>query len=112
MTNIERFQHYLACYEQKDIESIDAMFAADIHLRDWKISVFGKETAMSETRKNFAAAASVRIEVLGCFENHNTVAGELRIVVDENEVLYVADVITFDESGLITSIHAYLGRED
>ena len=112
MTNTEKFKHYLVSYAQKDIQAVSAMFADDILLRDWKISVQGKQLAISETQKNFDNASSIEIDVLNCMENESSVSAELRIVVDGEEVLYVVDVITFNHDGLISSIRAYIGRED
>ena len=40
------------------------------------------------------------------------VAGELRIIVNETDVLYVVDVVTFNRDGKIGSIRAYIGRGD
>ena len=88
------------------------MFAEDIVLRDWKIRVVGKDSAIAETRKNFEAANSIEIEVLSTYENDNTIAAELKITVDQSEELYVVDVITFDNASKIASIRAYLGRGD
>jgi len=88
------------------------MFSEDIHLRDWKISVFGKALALSETKNNFQSAKSIAIEVIRTYESADTVAGELCIVVDGAEVLHVIDVVSFNGEGLINSIRAYIGRED
>lgn len=38
--------------------------------------------------------------------------GELRITVDNSEVLCVVDVVSYDSEGKIDSIRAYLGREN
>ncbi len=103
---------YLKKYEEKDIKGIESMFAENIVLRDWKIRVTGKEKALEETRKNFEAAKSIKIEVLSTYENKNTVAAELKIVVDLLEELHVVDVITINPKGRIESIRAYLGRGD
>lgn len=103
---------YLKRYEEKDLNGIEELFAEDIVLRDWKIRVEGKEKALSETRKNFKNAETIEIEVLATYENEDTVAAELKIVVDATEELYVVDVITFNAEGKITSIRAYLGRGD
>ncbi len=103
---------YLRKYEEKDIDGIEKMFSNTIILRDWKIQVMGKKNALEETRKNFEAANSIRIEVLATFENRNTVVAELKITVDNTEELYVVDVITFNTEGQIESIRAYLGRGD
>ncbi len=110
MTNAEKFVHYLKSYQDKDIEAVSNMFAEDIHLRDWKISVFGKSIAVSETQKNFDNASSIDIEILNIMESKESVCGELKIVVNKEEVLFVVDVVTFNDEGQISSIRAYLGR--
>ena len=109
---IEKFVAYVEAYAAKDLQTVSAMFADDIFLRDWKISVSGKRAAIAETSKNFESADSIDIAVLHCYQAENAVAGELRIVVDDTEVLYVVDVVTFGPDGKIQSIRAYLGRED
>ena len=58
------------------------MLAEEVHLRDWKISVFGKAEAIRETVKNFAEAESIEIHILALYESTDTVAGELHIGVD------------------------------
>lgn len=103
---------YLRKYEEKDLKSIEEMFSNDIVLRDWKIRVVGKENALIETRKNFESAKSIQIEVLSIYENANTVAAELKIIVDNKEELYVVDVVTINFDGKISSIKAYIGRGD
>ena len=103
---------YLNGYAAKDLKTIDHMFADDIILRDWKIRVVGKSLALAETQKNFDAVNSLSIEVLATYESEDTVAAELKIVIDDSEELYVTDVITFNQVGKITSIRAYVGRGD
>lgn len=44
--------------------------------------------------------------------NEKMVSGELKIVVDKSETLFVVDVLKFNENGKIIAIHAYLGRDD
>lgn len=112
MTRNDLFLNYLRHYAAKDLRAISAMFAEDVHLRDWNISVHGKEEAMRETAKNFAEAESIEIYVLAAYENADTVAGELHIVVDGRVDLYVVDVVTFNAQGCITAIRSYKGRGD
>ena len=109
---VEVFIQYLRAYEQKDLDSVSDMFADDIALRDWKISVKGKRLAVDETRKNFENTDSIEIDVLSTMVNEKMVSGELKIVVDKSETLFVVDVLKFNENGKITAIHAYLGRDD
>ncbi len=106
------FVAYLEAYAAKDLQLVSEMFADDISLRDWKISVSGKEAAIAETDKNFKSADSVEIEILQTYESKDAVAGELKITVDQSEILHVVDVVTYNPEGKIKSIRAYLGRED
>lgn len=108
----DNFVSYLEAYSGKNLQKVSDMFASDITLRDWKISVSGKDSAISETYKNFQSADTIEIEILNTYESSNAVAGELRITVDKSEVLYVVDVVSYGNDGKIKSIRAYLGRED
>lgn len=112
MLNTPKFTMYLEYYAAMDIDRVSDMLADDVLLRDWKISVKGKTNAVNETQKNFDASESIQIEVLRIFESGNTVIGELKIVVNGEEVLFVTDIITFNSAGKIESIRAYIGRED
>lgn len=91
---------------------MEGLFAENITLRDWKIYVEGKEKALEETKKNFESAMSIEIDVLNTYESKETVVAELKITVDSTEILFVVDVITFNQKGQIQSIRAYLGRGD
>ena len=106
------FQTYLRHYADKNLAAISDMLAAEVHLRDWNISVRGHAAAVRETAQNFAEADSLEIRVLALYENADTVAGELHIIVNKTIELYVVDVITFDAQGKITAIRSYKGRGD
>jgi hypothetical protein len=110
MTSKERFLSYLRRYESKNLERISEMFAEDVSLRDWKISVDGKVSAVAETKANFEAAKSIQIQPLRLYEASSAVAGELKVVVDGNIELFVFEVVDFDSAGRIKAIRAYLGR--
>jgi hypothetical protein len=103
---------YLAAYAAKDLATVEALLADDIHLRDWKISVRGKAAALDETGKNFAAAESISIDIVRLHDCGQTVAAELKIIVNRSEVLHVIDVLEFDATGRICAIRAFLGRDD
>ncbi|OWQ46168.1 hypothetical protein CDL60_16350 [Roseateles noduli] len=106
------FLDYLRRYAAKDLDGIASMFSEEVTLRDWNLSVKGRNAAIAETRKNFESAASLQIEVLQVLETANSVAGELRILVDGHIELFVVDVLDFDAEGRITAIRAFLGRGD
>jgi ketosteroid isomerase-like protein len=112
MSNTERFRAYIAAYARRDLAAIDAMLAPGVSLRDWNLSVQGKAATLAETAMNFAAAATIDIDILALYSSEDTVAGELKIVVDRREELRVVDVITFSAQGAVVSIRAYLGRAE
>lgn len=101
---------YLQYYESKNLKGIEDLFSEDIVLRDWKIRVEGKRQALGETKKNFDAVDALKIEVLDLYENENTVAAELKIIINNKEELYVVDVITINADAKISSIKAFIGR--
>jgi ketosteroid isomerase-like protein len=72
--NTDRFLAYLAAYAQKDLVAIRAMFSEDVHLRDWNLSVHGRDAALDETAKNFAAAETIEIEALAVYAKEGAVA--------------------------------------
>lgn len=112
MTNRDRFLAYLHAYESRDIDRVADMFADDVSLRDWKIAVQGKAAAIAETKLNFESARSIRIQPLRLFEGEASVAGELRILVDDDIELFVVDVLDFDPQGRVRAVRAFLGRGD
>jgi steroid delta-isomerase len=112
MTHAELFHTYLRHYAEKKLDAIAELLAEDVHLRDWNISVFGKAEALRETAKNFSKALSIEIRVLTVYENEDTVAGELHIVLNDTIDLFVVDVVMFNAQGKVTAIRSYKGRGD
>ena len=112
MPNAELFRSYLRSYADRDLAAISQMLADDVALRDWNISVRGRDEVLRETAENFANSESIEIEVLNLYEGGDAVAGEVRIVVDGTIELFVVDVVAFDEQGRVTAIRSYKGRGD
>lgn len=112
MSPTEIFRTCLRHYADRNIDAISAMFADDITLRDWNISIAGKAAVVAETARNFAAAQSITIDIKDLYQSADAVAGELKIVLDGKTELFVVDVMGFNAEGLIRSIRAYLGRAD
>jgi hypothetical protein len=109
---IDRPRQYLRHYANRDLPAVSAMLADTVTLRDWKISVRGKEAAVRETSLNFSNSATIEIDVLSVQEGGNTVSAELRILVDGMTELFVVDVLAFDRLGQIEAIRSYIGRGD
>ena len=112
MSNRDRFLAYLRAYESRDIDRVADLLADDVSLRDWKIAVQGKAAAVAETKANFEAAGSIEIQPLRLNAGEASVAGELRILVDDSIELFVVDVLEFNPQGKISAIRAFLGRGD
>ena len=102
-------KQFLEFYEAKDIESISALLAADVVLRDWNLEVAGKDAALREFAKNFEQASSLAIEIKQLHTSEVAVAAEIEIEVNGVESLRVIDVLTFNESMQIVSIVSYKG---
>lgn len=100
---------FLAAYAAKDLERIAALLAPAVSLRDWNQQLNGRDAFQAETQKNFDAAQTLAIEVLHRHATACSVTSELRIVVDGQIALRVADVFDFDPQGRICAVRAYKG---
>lgn len=98
---------YLEAYQSKDLETIASLISPDVELIDWNQGGKGNDYFLAETRKNFESQDTIQIEIQRVFELDRTVAFQLRITVDNSEVLEVIDVVTFDSSNLIVKLQAY-----
>ncbi len=107
-----RFLQFLQCYEQKDLAGIVAMLAPDVHVRDWNVSLRGRAAAEDFMRRNFDEAESLAIEVLHLHTSADSVAGEVRVVVNGTIELLLVDVIRFDAEGRVAALRSYKGRPD
>ena len=112
MSHAATFRRYLHLYASRDLDAIAELFAEQIQLRDWNLTVQGKAAALAETRHNFDSVDSLQIDILSLFESADGVAGELRILINGRDWLHVVDVLRFDADGRIDQIHAYVGRGD
>ncbi len=108
-TPLQGLRTYLAAYEARDLDAIAALLADEVVLQDWNLRVAGRAAVLAETRRNFEAARSLRIEVLHVHATGLRAAAELRIMVDDAVTLEVVDVLQFDAAGRICAIRAYKG---
>lgn len=100
---------YLRAYEARDLPAIAALLSEDVRLQDWNLVAQGKAAVLAETRANFEAARSLRIELLRCYESGTQAAAELRITVNAEIVLEVVDAVRVNTNGQIEAIRAYKG---
>lgn len=112
MSHADTFRRYLHLYESRDLEAIAELFAEQIQLRDWEPCGGRQGRRPGRDPPQLREAESLRIEILSLFESADGVAGELRILINGRDELYVVDVLRFDAEGRIDQIHAYVGRGD
>ena len=102
-------RHYFAAFTNRSVASLGAMFSPNITLRDWETEARGKAAVLEAIRKSFASVTSLQIEVLCQISQERLVASELKIIVNDTDQILVLDLIEFDTTDLISSIHAYKG---
>jgi len=104
---------YFTAFEQKQLETLEGMFHENVSLKDWNISVSGKQDVLGANAEIFKAVNSLRVNVDNLHVNDMTVIAELSIFANDDPVLPVVDIITFSgekEDLKITSIVAYRGN--
>jgi ketosteroid isomerase-like protein len=100
---------YFETFSRKDLDGLGAMFTGDVTLRDWEISAAGIDEVLVANKKIFDSVEYIHVMPLHLYQDGNTVAAELSIVVSGAVQLNVIDIITFNDTGKIVSIRAYKG---
>ena len=100
---------YFETFSRKDLDGLGIMFTGDITLRDWEISAAGIDEVLAANKKIFDSVEYIHVLPLNLYQDDNTIAAELSIVVSGAITLRVVDIITFNDSGKISSIKAYKG---
>jgi hypothetical protein len=102
-------KRYFETFSRKDLNGLATMFTGDVTLRDWEISATGIDEVLAANKKIFDSVEYIHVMPLNLYQDNNTVAAELSIVVSGAVHLSVVDIITFNDTGKIVSIKAYKG---
>ncbi len=100
---------YFQAFARKDINSLRAMLAPDVSLRDWDIYAEGIDAVMTANSAIFDAVETIVVIPIKIYVSGNTVVAELTIEVDHADPLRVVDILEFTQSGKINAIRAYKG---
>ena len=104
-------EKYFELFSKKDINSLSKLFSNDISLIDWEIKEVGKENVIKANKKIFNSVDSINVIPQKINVNKNVAMCMIKIVInqdlDDEDHLKVIDVITFNDSNLITEISAY-----
>lgn len=95
-------------FSNKDINGLAEMYDATIVLRDWQILAEGERDVLAAVRDIFDSVESILVTPLALYQDGNTVAAELEILVNGVDTMLVTDVISFN-GDKISSIRAYKG---
>jgi steroid delta-isomerase len=85
------------------------MFSKNIILRDWDISVQGFDQVSAANQKIFDSVRTIVVSPINIFVDENTAIGELKITINDLEVINVVDLIEFNQDLKIVAIKAYKG---
>jgi len=98
---------YFKAFSNKDINSIDSMLASNVRLKDWDISVKGKESVLQAMHNIFDSVDSIKVTVLEMYQEEYSIASELDILINNKELIKVVDILEFNESNKILRIRAF-----
>lgn len=98
---------YLKSFAEKDIGSLEVLFADNITLSDWEGSLVGKENILNFNKKLFSTINNIGVDVVKVAVGQSTVIAELRILLNNKQSLNVVDVIEFDDDNKIQAIRAF-----
>lgn len=101
------YKHF-ELFSSKDIDGLASVYDDNIVLRDWQTSAEGKNAVLTMVRGIFDNVDSILVKPLALYQDANTVAAELEILINGDDTILVTDVITFEDNK-ITSIRAYKG---
>jgi hypothetical protein len=100
---------YLKAFSEKDLASLETMFADNMILTDWDGQMIGKQNVLAFNQTLFSQLGHIRIDIDKIAIGHDTVIAEIKIVLDSKVIVPVVDVIDFDQDNKIREIRAYKG---
>ena len=105
---------YCEAFSNEDADTLEALDASNIYLRDWDGTHVGAYAVLAENKRLFSEvdALVIRPVALHCDLDASTIAAEIEIMIsadDETHCFNVVDVVEFNEQKEIVSIRAYKG---
>lgn len=98
---------YFQCFAEKDLASLEILFADDVTLTDWEGQALGKEAVLNFNRSVFTKLNSIEIDIKRIAVGQDCVIAEIGIIINRSSVVNVVDVIEFDQDDKIKGIRAY-----
>lgn len=98
---------YIKAFSEKDLSSLETMFADNIILIDWDGMLVGKENVLAFNQTLFSQLAKIQIDIDKIAIGHDTIMLEIKVIVDSKTKIPVVDIIDFDQDNKIKQIRAY-----
>ena len=99
---------YFETFSRKDTTGLSELFTDNAVTRDWDTAAEGKDAVLTANKNIFDSVDTITVTPLALYEDGNTVAAEIEVLLNGVEKLLVVDVITF-EGNKISSLRAYKG---
>lgn len=100
---------YFEAWNNHDLEALAKLSSETITLRDWELSISGKDEFLKANAKIFYQNPGIRAEIKNLFVNGNNIVAILEITSESSDDLHpVVDHINV-ENNKIASITAYRG---
>jgi len=104
----DRAIQYFETFSNKDLTGLSEIFSDNAVTRDWDTTAEGKDAVLTANKNIFDSVDTITVTPLSLYEDGNTVAAEIEVLLNGVEKLLVVDVITF-EGDKISSLRAYKG---
>ena len=99
---------YFEIFSRKDLNGLVAGFDNNITLRDWENVADGIESVTAVYKLIFDSVETIQVTPIAVYQDGNTVAAELEILINGIEKIFVTDIISFN-GDKIASVRAYKG---
>lgn len=98
---------YFQSFSNKDLATLDLLMADNIVLTDWDGQAVGKTEVLNFNKTLFEKFETLNVDIVKIAIGQDTVMAEIRVIVNNKDVVNVVDVIDYDQDDKIKSIRAY-----
>jgi len=102
----EIVERYFAFWNEQNLVGLASLFDESITLRDWEISVSGRDNVVDANKNIFEAVPEIKIEVLDLAVSENKIMAEIKVDLANGDYLEVVDIIEL-KNDKIKAVKAY-----
>tara|TARA_B100000780_G_C20734670_1_gene291895 strand:- start:157 stop:480 length:324 start_codon:yes stop_codon:yes gene_type:complete len=98
---------YFEFFSNKDIISLEKMFAEEVKLIDWNIYANGKNEVIEANKKIFKSLNSIKVELKELYIEGCVATCLIEILINGKEKIKIIDLIKFNKNQKIILISAF-----